>query len=53
MKKKDKAERDFELQKAADELEAAKYLFNDDDDERHLYKRKLEKKRLRKLLNEE
>lgn len=47
------AERDYQLKKDADELEAVRVLFNDDDDDSKMYRNALKRKRLRKLLEEE
>lgn len=46
-------DREFELKKEADELEAARVLFNDDSEESRRYRQVLKRKRLRKLLQEE
>lgn len=46
-------EREYQLKKDADELEAVRVLFNDDDDDSMMYRNSLKIKCLRKLLKEQ
>lgn len=46
-------EREYQLRKDANELEAVCVLFNEDDDDSKMYRNELKRKRLRKLLEEE
>ncbi|KAI0562781.1 hypothetical protein FGB62_53g17 [Gracilaria domingensis] len=53
MRESEQSHKEYLLRKEADELEAVKVLFNDEDDESRQYKMGLKRKRLRKLLKEE
>ncbi|KAI0562886.1 hypothetical protein FGB62_50g013 [Gracilaria domingensis] len=49
---KEQSDRHYELRKEADELEAVRVLFNEDDEDSVKYRKALKRKRLRKLLQE-